>query len=103
MIVGHIRDQIGRIKATKKLATELNAHPWHASVFDALYLTVGLCIIGSLYTWVAIEDWQNSLQYVPSWMPYVWQIADYIPLIYLAVIFLLVIDKFIIFFIRRAS
>ena len=103
MIIGLIRNQLERIKATKKLANEMGAHPWHASVFDALYLTVGLCIVGSFYTWVAIENFENTLMYVPTWFPIIWQIADYIPFIYLGVIFLLLIDKFIILFIHIHS
>ena len=103
MIVGLIRNQINRIKATKKLANELNAHPWHASVFDALYLTIGLCIVGSFYTWVAMENIGDTFTYTPSWLNLAWQFADYIPLIYLAIIFLFVIDKFIIFFIHVHS
>jgi len=103
MIIERIKSQIGKIKATRKLANEMNAHPWHASVFDALYLTVGLCIVGSFYTWVAIENFENALVYSPSWFPIIWQIADYIPFIYLGAIFLLVIDKFIIFFIHIHS
>ena len=100
MIIRRIQDQIGRIKDTKKLANEMNAHPWHASVFDALYLAVGLTIVGSFYTWVAMENFENTLTYTPGWLNLAWQFADYIPFIYLGAIFLFAIDKFIIFFIH---
>jgi len=99
MIVGRIRDQINRINETKKLANEKGAHPWYASMFDALYLAVGLTIVGSFYTWVVLEDFENALVYSPWWMDHAWAIADYIPIIYLGLIFLFAIDKFIILFI----
>ena len=100
MIVKHIQDQLARIKATKKLAKELNAHPWHSSVFNALYLTVALCVVGSFYTWVAMDNFDDTLQYQPWWMDAAWSVADYIPFVYLGIILLFAIDKFIIFFIH---
>ena len=100
MIVKHIQDQLARIKATKKLANELNAHPWHSSVFNALYLTVALCVVGSFYTWVAMDNFDDTLQYQPWWMDAAWSVADYIPFVYLGIILLFAIDKFIIFFIH---
>ena len=62
-MLGRIRNQIKKINATKKLANEKGAHPWYASMFDALYLAVGLTIVGSFYTWVALEDFENTLLY----------------------------------------
>ena len=103
LIISLIRSQIGKIKATRKLASELQAYPWHASVFNAIYLSIAIVIIGSFYTWVALEDYENTLTYVPYWLDNVWQIADYIPFIYLGIIFLFFIDKFIIFFIHIQS
>ena len=100
MVIGQIRDQINRIKATKKLANELNAHPWHSSVFNALYLTVGLTIVGSFYTWVDMDNFDDTFTYTPAWVDLAWQFADYIPFIYLGAILLFAIDKFIIFFIH---
>ena len=102
-MLGRIKDQIEKIKNTKKLANELNAHPWHASVFDALYLAVGLTIVGSFYTWVAMDNFDDTLQYDTWWMDAAWSVADYIPFIYLGAIFLFAIDKFIIFFIHIHS
>ena len=81
----------------------MNAHPWYASVFDALYLTVGLVIVGSFYTWVAMDNFDDTLQYQPWWMDMAWSVADYIPFIYLGIILLFAIDKFIIFFIHVHS
>ena len=98
-MLGRIRNQIKKINDTKILANEKGAHPWYASMFDALYLAVGLTIVGSFYTWVALEDFENTLQYSPWWMEHAWTIADYIPIIYLGLIFLFAIDKFIILFI----
>lgn len=98
-MLGRIRNQIKKINATKKLANEKGAHPWYASMFDALYLAVGLTIVGSFYTWVALEDFENTLLYSPWWMDHAWAVADYIPIIYLGLIFLFAIDKFIILFI----
>ena len=78
-MLGRIRNQIKKINATKKLANEKGAHPWYASMFDALYLAVGLTIVGSFYTWVALEDFENTLLYSPWWMDHAWAVADYIP------------------------
>ena len=99
MIMYLIRKQISKIKNTKRLASEKNAHPWHASVFDALYLTIGIVVVGSFYTWVALDNFEQSMAYVPSWMPLVWQISDYLPFVYLGTILLFFIDKLIIMFI----
>ena len=99
MIMYLIRKQISKIKNTKRLANEMNAHPWHASVFDALYLTIGIVVVGSFYTWVALDNFEQSMAYVPSWMPLVWQISDYLPFVYLGTILLFFIDKLIIMFI----
>ena len=99
MIMYLIRKQISKIKNTKRLANEKNAHPWHASVVDALYLTIGIVVVGSFYTWVALDNFEQSLAYVPSWMPLVWQISDYLPFVYLGTILLFFIDKLIIMFI----
>ena len=94
--MSYLHDYIARIKATKKLAREKNVPVWLIPFANSVGLILLTAVYLGVYTLVALVDMEKNMDYVPVW----WKIsivhADWLPLIYFAVICLTMLDKMLI-------
>ena len=89
-------DYIARIKATKKLAREKNVPVWLIPFANSVGLILLTAVYLGVYTLVVLVDMEKNMDYVPAWWKMLVVHADWIPLIYFAVITLAILDKVLI-------
>ena len=89
-------DYIARIKATKKLAREKNVPVWLIPFANSVGFILLTAVYLGVYTLVVLVDMEKNMDYVPAWWKMLVVHADWIPLIYFAVISLTVLDKVLI-------
>jgi hypothetical protein len=89
-------DYIARIKATKKLAREKNVPVWLIPFANSVGLILLTAVYLGVYTLVVLVDMEKNMDYVPAWWKMLVVHADWIPLIYFAVISLTMLDKVLI-------
>ena len=89
-------DYIARIKATKKLAREKNVPVWLIPFANSVGLILLTAVYLGVYTLVALVDMEKNMDYVPVWWKILVGHADWLPLIYFAVICLTMLDKVLI-------
>ena len=89
-------DYIARIKATKKLAMEKNVPVWLIPFANSVGLILLTAVYLGVYTLVVLVDMEKNMDYVPAWWKMLVVHADWIPLIYFAMISLTMLDKVLI-------
>ena len=89
-------DYIARTKATKKLAREKNVPVWLIPFANSVGLILLTAVYLGVYTLVVLVDMEKNMDYVPAWWKMLVVHADWIPLIYFAVISLTMLDKVLI-------
>ena len=89
-------DYIARIKATKKLAREKNVPVWLIPFANSVGLILLTAVYLGVYTLVVLVDMEKNMDYVPAWWKMLVVHADWIPLIYFAMISLTMLDKVLI-------
>jgi len=94
--MSYLHDYIARIKATKKLAREKNVPVWLIPFANSVGLTLLAAVYLGVYTLVALVDMEKNMDYVPVWWKILVGHADWLPLIYFAVICLTMLDKVLI-------
>ena len=94
--MSYFNDYIARIKATKKLAREKNVPVWLIPFANSVGLILLTAVYLGVYTLVALVDIEKNMDYVPVWWNMLVVHADWIPLIYFAVISLTMLDKVLI-------
>ena len=94
--MSYLHDYIARIKATKKLAREKNVPVWLIPFANSVGLILLTAVYLGVYTLVALVDMEKNMDYVPVWWNMLVVHADWIPLIYFAVISLTMLDKVLI-------
>ena len=92
----YLHDYIARIKATKKLAREKNVPVWLIPFANSVGLILLTAVYLGVYTLVALVDMEKNMDYVPVWWKILVGHADWLPLIYFAVICLTMLDKVLI-------
>ena len=92
----YLHDYIARIKATKKLAREKNVPVWLIPFANSVGLILLAAVYLGVYTLVALVDMEKNMDYVPVWWKILVGHADWLPLIYFAVICLAMLDKVLI-------
>ena len=92
----YLHDYIARIKATKKLAREKNVPVWLIPFANSVGLILLAAVYLGVYTLVALVDMEKNMDYVPVWWKILVGHADWLPLIYFAVICLTMLDKVLI-------
>ena len=94
--MSYLHDYIARIKATKKLAREKNVPVWLIPFANSVGLILLTAVYLGVYTLVALVDMEKNMDYVPVWWKILVGHADWLPLIYFAVICLAMLDKVLI-------
>ena len=94
--MSYFNDYIARIKATKKLAREKNVPVWIIPFANSVGLILLTSVYLGVYTLVTLVDIEKKMDYVPVWWNMLVVHADWIPLIYFAVISLTMLDKVLI-------
>jgi len=94
--MSYLHDYIARIKATKKLAREKNVPVWLIPFANSVGLILLTAVYLGVYTLVALVDMEKNMDYVPVWWKILVGHADWLPLIYFAVICLTMLDKVLI-------
>ena len=94
--MSYLHDYIARIKATKKLAREKNVPVWLIPFANSVGLILLAAVYLGVYTLVALVDMEKNMDYVPVWWKILVGHADWLPLIYFAVICLTMLDKVLI-------
>ncbi len=92
----YLHDYIARIKATKKLAREKNVPVWLIPFANSVGLILLAAVYLGVYTLVALVDMEKNMDYVPVWWKILVGHADWLPLIYFAVMCLTMLDKVLI-------
>ena len=92
----YLNDYIARIKATKKLARDKNVPVWLIPLANSVGLILLTTVYLGVYTLVALVDMEKNMDYVPVWWKILVGHADWLPLIYFAVICLTMLDKVLI-------
>ena len=95
----YFRAYIEKIKATKKLARDKNVPVWEIPLANSVGMILLTAVYMSIYTWIAIVDMENKMQYIPYWCNSFIEIANFLPLVYLSVLCLTMLDKVLIVFI----
>ncbi len=99
----YFHDYIARIKATKKLARDKNVPVWLIPFANSVGLILLTAVYLGVYTLVALVDMEKNMAHVPAWWKMLVIHADWIPLIYFAVISLTMLDKVLIIIITIQS
>ena len=99
----YFHNYIARIKATKNLAREKNVPVWLIPFANSVGLILLTAVYLGVYTLVALVDIEKNMNYVPVWWNTLVVHADWIPLIYFAVISLTMLDKVLIIIITIQS
>ena len=60
----YFSNYIDKIKATKKLAREKNVPIWMIPFANAMGMILLTTIYQSVYTWIAIVDMENKIDYI---------------------------------------
>ena len=94
--MSYFNDYIARIKATKKLAREKNVPVWLIPFANSVGLILLMAVYLGVYTLVVLVGMEKNMDYVPAWWKMLVVHADWIPLIYFAVITLTMLDKVLI-------
>ena len=95
----YFRAYIEKIKATKKLARDKNVPVWEIPLANSVGMILLTAVYMSIYTWIAIVDMEKNMQYIPYWWNTFIDIANFLPLVYLTVLCLTMLDKMLIVFI----
>ena len=99
MTVPLFQNYINRIKETKKLARQKNVPIWEIPLANSIGIILLTSVYLSIYTWVAIVDMENSMNYVPIWWSSLVSMANWLPLIYFGTLTLTMLDKVLTVFI----
>jgi len=95
----YFSNYIDKIKATKKLAREKNVPVWHIPLANSIGILILTSVYMSVYTWIAIVDMEKNMDYIPYYWNSFLSIANYLPLIYLAILGFTMLDKVLTVFI----
>lgn len=90
--MGYFGDFIERVKDTKKFAREKNVPVWEIPLVNSIGIILLTSIYLSFYTWMAISDAEKRLS-VYFWWDALIAVANWLPLIYLSLICLTMLDK----------
>ena len=99
MAIPFFHSYIDKIKATKKLAREKNVPVWEIPLANSVGMMILTAVYMSIYTWIAIVDVEKNFDYIPFWWNTFTTIANWLPLIYLGVLCLTMLDKVLTVFI----
>ena len=89
----YFRDYIDRINATKKFAREQNVPIWIIPFVNACGILLLTAFYMSVYTWIAVVGLEENMKYVPVWWTLLTAQADWLPIIYFAVLCLTLMDR----------
>ena len=91
--MSYFRDYIDRINATKKFAREKNVPVWTIPFVNACGILLLTAVYMSVYTWIFVVGIEENMKYVPAWWTWLTAQADWLPMIYFAVLCLTLLDK----------
>ena len=99
MVIPIFQNYIDKIKETKKLARQKNVPIWEIPLANSIGIIILTSVYLSVYTWIAIVDVENNMDYVPMWWSTLISIANWLPLIYFGTLVFTMLDKVLIVFI----